>query len=108
MYPVHPSLPYKFPNSILSRHEEWVYTRIHIGHTRLTHGHRLNLNEEPPLCEGCGEQITIHHLLIECADLDEVRREYYEDIVSLEQLFSEVHPRQVLNFLREIGVFYDI
>ena len=108
MFPVHPSLPYKFPNAVLTRHEEWVYTRIHIGHTRLTHGHRLNAIESPPLCEECDEQITMHHLLIECADLEEIRREFYEDVVSLEQLFAEVHPRHVLDFLREIGAFYEI
>ena len=108
MHSTHPVLPYKFPTSTLTRNEEWVYTRAHIGHTRLTHGHRLNPGEDAPECEDCIEPLTMNHILIECPSLDEVREDFFQDTVSLEQLFSEVHPRHVLGFLREIGVFHDI
>ena len=108
MHSTHPVLPYKFPTSTLTRNEEWVYTRAHIGHTRLTHGHRLNPGEDAPECEDCDEPLTMNHILIECPALDEVREDFYQDTVSLEQLFSEVHPRHVLGFLREIGLFHDI
>ena len=108
MYPTHPVLPYKFTTACLTRNEEWVYTRAHIGHTRLTHGHRLNPGETAPECEDCEEPLTMNHILIECPALDEIREEFYQDTVSVQQLFSEVHPRHVLDFLREIGLFHDI
>ena len=50
---------------------------------------------------------TQQNILIECADLLETRKKYFEE-KSLYSLFRNVIPEVVFDFLREIGVFYKI
>ena len=45
--------------------------------------------------------------MIECADLLEIRKKYFEE-KSLLSLFRNVLPENFFDFLREIGVFYKI
>ena len=47
--------------------------------------------------------IIIKHVLVECADLVEVRKKYSEE-KSLYLLFRNVNPENIFYFLREIGV----
>ena len=63
--------------------------------------------EEAPVCVACNTVITVKHILIECADLLEVRKKYFED-ESLYSLFQNVIPEIIFDFLRKIGVFYKV
>ena len=63
--------------------------------------------EEAPVCVACNAVITVKRILIECADLLEVRKKYFEE-KSLCSLFRNVIPEMIFDFLREIGVFYKI
>ena len=63
--------------------------------------------EEAPFCVACNTVITVKHILIECADLLEIRKKYFEQ-KSLYSLFRNVIPEIIFDFLREIGVFYKI
>ena len=100
----------KLPNKLLSfcdtRKENTVLSRLHIGHSYLTHSFILR-REEAPVCVACYAVITVKHILIECADLSETRKKYFEE-KSLYSLFWNVIPEVVFDFLREIGVFYKI
>lgn len=49
----------------LCRREQTVINRLRIGHTRLTHSYYME-RISPPVCEMCGVQITVNHLLWEC------------------------------------------
>ena len=71
----------------------------------LTHSFILR-KEEAPVCIACDAVITVKHILIECADLLEIRIKYFEER-SLYSLFRNVIAEKK-NFLREIGVFYKI
>ena len=51
--------------------------------------------------------LPIKHILIECAELLEVRKQYFEQ-KSLYSLFRNVSPEIIFDFLREIGLFYKI
>ena len=51
--------------------------------------------------------LTVKRILIECADLLEIRKKYLEE-KSLYSLFRNVIPEVVFDFLREIGVFYKV
>ena len=52
--------------------------------------------------------ITVKYILIECADLEEIRQKHFEER-SLYSLFRNVIPEEVIfDFLREIGVFYKL
>ena len=88
-----------------ARKENTVFNRLHIGHSYLTHSFILR-KEEAPVCVACNV-LTVKHILIECADLLEIRKKYFEE-KSLYSLFRNVIPEVVFDFLREIGVFYKV
>ena len=60
-----------------TRKENTVLNRLHVGHSYLTHSFILR-KEEAPVCVACKTVLTIKHILIECADLLEVRKRYFE------------------------------
>ena len=51
--------------------------------------------------------VRVKHILIECADLMEIRQKYFEER-SLYSLFRNVIPEVVFDFQREINVFYEL
>ena len=89
-----------------TRKDDTVLNRLHTGHSYLTHSFILR-KEEAPVCVACNAVITVTHILIECADLLEIRKKYFEEI-SLYSLFRNVIPERNFGFLREIDVFYTI
>ena len=101
----HEILP-KLPDKLLffcnTTKENAVLNRLHIGHSYLTHSLILR-KEEAPVCVECNAVI----ILIECADLLEIRRIYFKE-KSLYSLFQNVIPEITFDFLPEIGVFYKI
>ena len=100
----------KHPDKLLSfcntRKENTVLNRLHIDHSYLTHSFILG-KEEVPVCVACNTVITVKHILTECADLLDIRKKYFEDR-SLCLIFRNVIPEIMFDFLREIGVFYQI
>jgi ribonuclease HI len=86
------------------RREEVVLARARIGHTHLTHSYLLK-REDMPECFGCSCPLTVKHILIECVDFNHIRPRFYR-VASMKQLFNEVEPTKVLNFLKAIGLFY--
>ena len=102
-----PKLPDKLLSFCNTRKENTVLNRLHIGHSHLTHSFILR-KEEAPVCVACNAAITIiKHILIECADLLEIRQKYFEE-KSLYSFFRNVILEVVFDFLREIGVFYKV
>ena len=69
--------------------------------------HSSLLRKEAPVCVACNAVMTVKHILVECADLLEIRKRYFEE-KSLYSLFWNVIPEIILDVLREIGVFYKI
>ena len=59
-----------------TRKEKTVLNRLHIGHSYLTHSFILR-KEEAPVCVACNTAVTIKHILIECADLLEIRKKIF-------------------------------
>ena len=47
-----------------NRQIEVVFTRLRIGHTRLTHGY-LMAGDRPPVCEECQEPLSVAHVVVE-------------------------------------------
>ena len=104
LYLVKPTLgpPKKF--QYLTRAEEVVITQLRIGHTKATKSHILSRGP-PTGCHHCGETLTIDHMLLECALLQECRDEYYT-VDSLNALFETIPETCIVEFLREAGFFY--
>ena len=73
--------------------EDTVLNRLHIGHSYFTHSFLLK-KEEPPVCVTFAT-LTVKHILIECADLVEVRKKYFEERF-LYSLFWNVNSEKIL------------
>ena len=89
-----------------TRKENTVLNRLHTGHSYLTHSFILG-KEEAPVCVACNTVLTVKHILIDCADLLEDRKPFFEQ-KSLYSLFGNVSPEIPFDFLPEIGGFYKI
>ena len=104
LYLVEPTLgpPKKLRH--LTRAEEDVITQLRIGHTKATKSHILSRGP-PTGCHHCGQTLTIDHMLLECALLQECRDEYFT-VDSLNALFETIPATCIVEFLREAGFFY--
>ena len=70
------------------------------GHSFITHSFLLK-GEEPPMCIGYDELLTIQHILLSCSELTEIR-EGHCTAQSLHVFFRRFHLRR---FLKEINMF---
>ena len=73
-----PKLPDKLLSFCNTRKENTVFNRLHISRSYLTHSFILR-KEEAPVCVACNVALTVKHILIECADLLEIRKKYFEE-----------------------------
>jgi len=73
----------------LSRRDAVIIHRLHIGHTRLTHGYLLS--DTDPL--------TVKHILIECPALTSSRNKHFA-ATSMKDLFDDVVARNIINLLK--------
>ena len=97
LHEILPKLPDKLLSFCNTRKENTVLNRLHIGHSYLTHSFILR-KDEAPVCVACNTVITVIHILIECADLLEIRKKYFEE-KSLYSLFRNVIPEIIFWFL---------
>ena len=88
------------------RREEIVLARLLIGLTWLTHAYLLK-GEEVPQCIPSFTQLSVQHILLECADFAPIRDSFFK-AQSMRQLFESVKPELLFDFLREINIFNKI
>ena len=74
------------------------------GHTKATKSHILSRGL-PTGCHHCGQTLTIDHMLLECALLQECHDEYYT-VELLNALFETIPETWIMEFLQEAGFFY--
>lgn len=102
-----PNLKENLPNRTNpNRKQETVMSRLRIGHTWLTHVYLLK-NEDAPFCYACYSPYTVRHILIECTDFADIRKKHYV-ANDMGQLFREVDPCQILEYLKEIKILNKI
>ena len=99
---IHPNVGHEEREILPERKLDTAFTRVRIGHTRLTHEHLLK-GETAPQCRTCGLQLTIKHILIECKKYERTRKKYYNE-QNIGKLFEEVSPYKILNFLKKIDL----
>ena len=87
------------PNRGLTRSAEVKLTRLRIGHTALTQRYLLERGTVP-LCRWCDRELTVKHILLECAGLEPMRLGHYS-CRDMKALFESVDPQKILDFLRE-------
>ena len=59
--------------------EEVIISRLHIGHTHITHSHLLK-GEDSPVCSTCKVPLTVKHILINCDRFRQIHPKHYQTI----------------------------
>uniref|UniRef100_A0A6G5AEQ2 Putative tick transposon n=1 Tax=Rhipicephalus microplus TaxID=6941 RepID=A0A6G5AEQ2_RHIMP len=105
-----------WPSLSKSRHTEVILTRLRTGHTHSTHSFLLSTGD-PPYCERCGEPLTVLHILVQCNELDALRKNHF--LLPYRQQLS-LHPGMLIGrdplfklqtlftFLKDVQSFHPI
>ena len=96
----------KLKGKTKNRKEETILSRLHIGHSWVSHSFILR-REERPRCFACDTDFTVKHFLIDCSDLIDQRKNFYEER-NLQDLFTNVETEKIFGFLKETGLFYKV
>ena len=98
---------FSFPN----RSDEIKFTRLRLGHTRLTHEYHYN-NNPPPICPLCEIDLTIEHILLICPLYYQKRLINFGDqILSIEILLNRKKfnfTKNVIKFLKDAKLYTKI
>ncbi|WP_144077532.1 ribonuclease H family protein, partial [Solemya velum gill symbiont] len=92
--------------SNLSRHDQVVISRLRIGHTALTHAHLLK-HEPRPVCIHCSTPLTVAHILLYCSHYASIRHTYFPT-TDMYTLFKNTSITQIVNYIKEIGIYHYI
>ena len=96
-----------FPNRI----DQIKFTRIRLGHTRLTHSHYFT-GEEPLICAQCNVIATVIHILLVCPRYYNHRKNHFgNSIISIKQVLDRKNTKlnlSVLNFFKSINLFPEL
>ncbi|GFQ78429.1 putative RNA-directed DNA polymerase from transposon X-element [Trichonephila clavata] len=78
LHSVMPVLAPTVPSSS-NRREQVIWTRLLLGHTRLTHRHLL-FGEPPPYCEICNVLLSVKHILCDCPHSNHLRHRLFNSV----------------------------
>ena len=81
------------------RYDSVLLNRLRIGHSRHTHSYLLS-GDDSPTCQSCRIPLTVKHILVECANLRDVREKYFT-ASCLADLFNRVDNHTVIDFIKE-------
>ena len=93
------------------RRTSLVLTRLRIGHTHYTHNYLIKSGDERqvPRCDVCRSDITVRHILIECEVFNQERRRHHLHGRSMEELLGDdCSVQSLVDFLKEINLFYEL
>lgn len=104
LYTIQSTVDSRRNHSRRDRREEVVLARLRIGHTYYTH--KFLFDRDPvPICIPCDEILSVKHMLIDCIDFQIVRNRFYS-ADTLENLFKNIDPNLIFEFLKEIGLYH--
>ena len=95
----------------VDRRSSIVLTRLRIGHAHCTYTYLMasGVERQAPLCQSCQVVLTIEHILVQCPNLENKRRDNLLSNKSLENILNENAPlEQIVKFLKDVNIFYDI
>ena len=93
------------------RRSSIVLARLRIGHTHFTHRYLMasGAERQAPRCSTCHVDITVEHILVSCPDFRNKRFNNFLANLSLADILGENAPvEQVVKFLKEINLFYEL
>jgi len=80
-----------------------LLNRLCIGHIRLTNSFLLS-SDDLPECGTCQCPLTVKHILVECADLKDVRNKHFV-ASSIKDVFENVEAQSIIDFIKEIRFY---
>ena len=83
----------------MSCYDSVLLSRLRIGHACLTHSYLL-CGDDPPTCQSCGILLPVKHILVECANLWDIREKYFT-VSFVADLFKSMDNHTVINFIKE-------
>ena len=96
-----------FPNRL----EEIKFTRMRLGHTKITHSFILK-KENPTLCTVCHIPLTVIHILLDCPRFCYERIKFFGNgIICINAILDRKNTlnfNQIINFLKETQLFEQI
>lgn len=90
----------------LRKREKIIWTRLAIGHTRITHSHLL-LGRDRRQCPQCGELLSVRHVLQECQALQTHRHDCGVS-GALDELIDKKRFEKVIKYLETINIAREI
>ena len=94
-----------------NRLEEIKFTRLRLGHTKITHEFRF-LGNQQPICEACLCDLTIYHILIECPRFEQKRLACFGNYeIQISDILERGNSKKIINmsnFLRSTDLFSQI
>ena len=87
-----------------ARREEVILSRLRTGHTFLTHRHLLR-GESRPICQKCGESLTVYHILCSCRELARARsRHFGRSDLGIKDLLGDdsFHIENLFRFIADV------
>lgn len=93
-----------------NRISEIKFTRLRLGHTKLTHKHLL-LNEQQPVCEVCNCIISIEHIITKCPKYETKRIRFLGSReIKMSDALKRVNSQKnnILRFLQNTRLFHEI
>ena len=90
---------YKQKTCLSRRDDSLLLNRLRIGHTRLTHSFLLS-GDDLPECGTCQCPLTVKHVLVECADLKDVRNKHFV-ASSIKDLFDNIEAHKIIDFIKQ-------
>ena len=99
LHSIYPTVGIVKRSKNISRYDSVLLNRLRIGHSRLTHSYLLS-GDDSPSCQSCGIPLTVKHILVECANLQDIREKYFT-VSSLADLFDRVDNHTVIDLSRK-------
>ena len=92
-----------------NRLEVAKFTRLRLGHTKLTHGHLLNI-DVPNYCNCTPDYTNVFHFLLDCPKFNSIRRQIFQNTdPTLYLSYPSQKNIQIINhFLKETNLFNKI
>ena len=103
-----------FFSNFYYRIEEIKFTRVRLGHTRLTHSYHFT-RDQVPICAQCNCLYTIEHILKNCPKFRNERKNHFGNFTlsskSIEELLDRKNANKnisIINFLKSTNLFSEI
>ena len=84
-----------------------MLSQLRLGHTNITHAYLMQMQSDPPECNGCRCLITVEHLLLDRRKYSAILSRYYNNPL-LTKTLAEVdgfYQEKLVSYLKETRLY---